>query len=98
PDVWWVKIEEKDTLKDSINLLRSYPDDAPPVRIVPYWTDISGLKFAVLLRELFADEASARRQLNNLPQAIANGGKILCSWDKDTVFYADPYAGVRGKD
>jgi len=90
-DVWWVKIEEKDTLKDSINLLRSYPDDAPPVRIVPYWTNLSGLKFAVLLRELFDDEASARRQLSNLPQAIANGGKILCSWDKDTIFYADPY-------
>ena len=90
-DVWWVKIEEKDTLKDSINLLRSYPDDAPPVRIVPYWTNLSGLKFAVLLRELFDDEASARRQLSNLPQAIANGGKILCSWDKDTVLFADPY-------
>jgi general secretion pathway protein A len=92
-DVWWVKIAEEDSLEKAISLLRSYPDDAPSVRIVPYWTSRSGLKFAVLLRELFYEEASARRQLNNLPQAIANGGKILCSWHKDTVFFADPYMG-----
>jgi len=94
-DIWWVKIEEKETLEESINLLRFYPKDAPPIRIVPYWSSLSGLKFAVLLRELFDDEASARTQLNNLPQAIANRGKILCSWDKDAVFFADPYTGVR---
>ena len=94
-DVWWVKIEEKGSLEESINLLRSYPKDAPPVRIVPYWTNLSGLKFAVLLRELFDDEASARRQLNNLPQAIANGGNILSEWDKDTVFFADPYTAEK---
>ena len=94
-DVWWVKIEEKGSLEESINLLRSYPKDAPPVRIVPYWTNLSGLKFAVLLKGIFFDEASARSMLNNLPQAIANGGNILSEWDKDTVFFADPYTAEK---
>ena len=95
-DIWWVKIDEKDTLKDSINLLRSYPDDAPSVRIVPYWSSRSGLKFAVLLRELFDDEASAGNRLKELSSTTVSEGKILCSWDKDTVFFADPYIGGKG--
>lgn len=90
-DIWWVKIEEKGSLEESINLLRSYPKDAPPVRIVPYWTNLSGLKFAVLLRELFDDEASAGHRLKELSSTTVLEGKILCSWDKDTVFFADPF-------
>jgi hypothetical protein len=94
-DVWWVKIAEEHSLEKAISLLRSYPDNALPIRLIPYWTSQSGLKFAVLLKGIF-DEDSARSMLNNLPQAIANGGKILCSWDKDTIFYADPYNGGKG--
>ena len=36
-EVWWVQVEEKDNLEAAINVLRSHPEDAPPIRIVPYW-------------------------------------------------------------
>ena len=90
-EVWWVNLDEKDSLDEAINILRAYPKNAPPIRIIPYWSSISGLKFAVLLREYFFDETSALAKLKKMPPSLATGGKVLSMWEKDIVFYADPY-------
>jgi hypothetical protein len=90
-EVWWVNLEVKDSLDEAINILRAYPKNAPPIRIIPYWSSISGLKFAVLLREYFFDETSALAKLKKMPPSLATGGKVLSMWEKDIVFYADPY-------
>jgi len=90
--VWWVKLAEKDRLDAAINALRKYPDKAPPIRIIPYWNRQLGLRFAILFKEYFYDETSAKNQLQKLPSELAPQGTILSRWDKDTVFYADPFA------
>ena len=90
--VWWVKLGEKDRLDDAINVLRKYPDQAPPIRIIPHWNNQTGLQFAVLLKEYFFDEISAKNQFQKLPAEFAVHGTILSQWDTDTVFYADPFA------
>jgi len=95
-DVWWVKIAEEDSLEKALSLLRSYPDNALPIRLIPHWTSQSGLKFAVLLKGIFFDEASAHSMLANLPHSIALNGNILSEWGKDTVFFADPYMVGKG--
>ncbi len=89
--VWWVKLAEKDRLDAAINILRTYPEEAPPIRIIPYWNSRLGLRFAVLLKEYFFDETSAQNQLRQLPSELNPQGTILPEWDKDTVFYADPF-------
>jgi len=89
--VWWVQLDEKNKLEAAINFLRAYPDDVPPVRIIPYWDRLLGLKFAILSRGCFFDEISAKNQLNALPSELTINGRIVAEWDKDTVFYADPY-------
>jgi len=47
---WWVKIAEKDSLQDALDLLRNYPDSAPPARLIPYWNPTTGMHFAVILK------------------------------------------------
>jgi len=89
--VWWVKLGEQDRLDAAINVLRKYPEEAPPIRIIPYWNSQLGLRFAVLLKEYFFDETSAKNQLRKLPSEFTPKGTILYRWDKDTVFYADPF-------
>ena len=37
------------------------------------------------------DDARIRQE--ELPKALASGSEILSGWDKDTVFFADPYFG-----
>ena len=90
-EVWWIKISEEDHLDSAIDRLRSYPKDAPPIRLVPYWNRQIGLKFAVILKDYFFDEASARNQLSKLPPLVSTKGEILSSWiEEDTVFFSDP--------
>ena len=88
---WWVQVDEKDRLEAAVNALRSYPDDIPPVRIIPYWNHVSGLKFALLVKECFFDETSAQNHLNALHLKAAAKGSVMSGWNEGTVFYADPY-------
>jgi len=90
-NAWWLEIGEKDNLEAAFNLIRSYPKDAPPVRLIPYWDNLLGLKFSVLLKEYFLVETFAINRLNDLPPRIALKGKILSKWDENTVFFANPF-------
>ncbi len=91
--VWWVQVEETEQLEAAVDVLRAYPKDAPAIRLIPYWNRLSDLKFAILLREYFVDEASALQQMDKLPPSLTSNRKVLSRWDKDTIFYADPYLG-----
>jgi general secretion pathway protein A len=91
-NVWWVKLKEKDRLEAAFNVLREYPDKAPPIRIIPCWSRKLGLEFVILLDEHFFDETSARNRLSKLPPGLVSEAGIFSKWDKDTVFYSDPFA------
>lgn len=89
-DTWWVQLSQKERLEDAIEALRSHPENAPPIRLIPYWKN-KELSFAILMREHFSDETAAAKRLKALPPAMAAGATILSSWDPETVFFADPY-------
>lgn len=88
---WWVKVDEKTILAEAIHALRSYPDAAPPVRLVPYWSPTKDIRFVLVLRNYFSDEDAARRQLSQLSTEIAPQGEVLAGWEEGIVFFADPY-------
>ena len=90
--VWWLKIGEKESLEEALALLRAYSGNSLPIRLIPCWNSRDGLKFAVIGWRYFFDEASARKQLNELPAATALDGEIFSAWDQETVFWSDPYA------
>ena len=89
--VWWIKVDETDTLEGAINILRKHPESSPGVRLIPYWNPSGGFKFAVVLGELFEDEKTARTQQEKLPGELSSGSTIFSQWDKKTVFFANPY-------
>jgi hypothetical protein len=89
--VWWIKVDETDTLEGAFDILRNHPASFPPVRLIPYWNPADGPKFAVVLGKLFKDEKSARSQQEQLPAKLSSGSTILSRWDKKTVFFANPY-------
>lgn len=88
--VWWVKIDERDTLEAAFNLLRKHPKNTPGVRLIPYWNPSDGTRFAVLLDKLFKDENTARNHLQQLPAALASNSTILSTWEKETVYFSKP--------
>ncbi len=88
---WWVKIAEKNSLQEALDLLRSYPESAPPARLIPYWNPEAGMRFAVTLKQLFTTPEAAQSQLRLLPGGLATSGMVVASWGEKSVFFADPY-------
>jgi general secretion pathway protein A len=89
--VWWVKIDDSDSLEAAFNLLRNHPDRFPGVRLIPYWNPSDGTRFAVLLDKLFKDETTARNHQQQLPAELASKSTVLSRWEKETVYFSNPY-------
>jgi len=89
--VWWVKITENDTLNEALELLRTYPESAPPARLIPRWNPTTGMRFALVLKQLFTTPEAAQAQLRLLPGDMAATGRVLSSWGEKNVFFSDPY-------
>ncbi len=89
--VWWVTIINTASLQEAFDMLRSYPESAPPVRMIPFWRPSSGTRFAVVLKQFFTNPETAQLQLNLLPPEYQAGGTLVSSWGEGTVLFADPY-------
>jgi hypothetical protein len=90
-NVWWVKIAEKGSLQEGFDLLRTYPDSAPPARLIPLWQPATGLRFVVILKQFFTNPDAAQFQLKLLPPSLPASVEVMGSWGEQTIFYADPY-------
>ncbi|UCE53678.1 MAG: AAA family ATPase, partial [Desulfobacterales bacterium] len=94
---WWVQVEQTNSLEEAFNYLRAYPEQAPPVRLIPYWTNQTGTKFALILKRFFSTKTAARSQLDQLPADLSSKGKIISLWNENTVFFADPFLSLKSK-
>jgi hypothetical protein len=88
---WWVTIMDTASLQEAFDVLRSYPESAPPVRLIPFWRPGGGTRFAVILKQLFTNPETAQLQLNLLPPEYKPAGRLVSSWGEGTVLFSDPY-------
>ena len=95
---WWVQVTETDSLPEAFDFLRSYPEQGPPVRLIPYWTSEAGMIFAVVMKEYFSNPVAATHQIEQLPLEYAMQGKVISLWNEDAVFFADPFLKRRKKN
>ena len=96
--IWWVQLTEADSLEKAFDFLRSYPEQGPPVRLIPYWTSEAGMIFAVVMKEYFSNPARATQQIDQLPLEFAAQGKVISLWNEDAVFFADPFLKRRKRN
>jgi len=89
--VWWVTIINTASLQEAFDMLRSYPESAPPVRMIPFWRPSSGTQFTVVLKQFFTNPETAQLQLSLLPPKYQPAGTLVSSWGEGTVLFADPY-------
>jgi hypothetical protein len=90
--VWWIKIDDRGSLEDAFNILRNQPGTYPEgMRLIPYWNPSNGIRFALVVDKLFRDENTARNHLQQLPKALSSNSTLLSRWEKQTVYFANPY-------
>lgn len=90
-ETWWVKIVEKKSLEEGVEALRGFPESGPPVRMIPVWRPQNGLRFLIILKQLFTTEAAAQSQLELLPSPYISTGLVQKTWGDPAVFFADPF-------
>ncbi len=91
--VWWVKVDETDQLEQAYNVLRDYPENTSDLRLIPHWTPAGGTRFSVVLKRLFNDEQTARDGLASIPAGFGLNSRVVSGWDRQSVYFADPYFG-----
>jgi general secretion pathway protein A len=91
--VWWVKFDETDQLEEAYNVLRNYPENASTMRLIPYWTPANGTQFSVVLNKLYNNEQTAHDELALMPARLLPSSEVISSWDRRSVYFADPYFG-----
>ena len=95
PDAWWIKVDEKDNLEAALNVLRARPDDAPALHLISYWHPETGTRFALVIKNVFSDKAAAQNHLENLSPEMFPTVEITSLWNKDSVYFSDPFLGKR---
>ena len=93
--VWWVKVDEKDSLEAAFNILRRLSDSLPAVSLIPHWNPTDGTKFALILSKAFRDERTAHSAMQKIAAGIPSNPKIMSFWEKGTVYFADPYLNLK---
>lgn len=88
--IYRLQVARKSDLKEAYSLVELYSPDLPAVQLIPYWNSREGLVFAVLLKEGFADEATALSAKVQLPPPFSSDAVIREQWDGDTIFFAHP--------
>ena len=85
----WIQLIEEDILEKAYRFMRVYRDSEFPIRMLPYWNNREGLRFAVIIKAIFIDKKAAEASLKKLPSIISSGAKIITKWDDDTVFFSN---------
>jgi type IV pilus assembly protein PilQ len=94
-NAFWIQVEADDDLSKAYRKLQYYRTVLPDIRMVPYWSDQAGLKFAIILKEVFFAEEPAREKQSALPESIRSGAELIAMGNRGTVFYADPFLSYK---
>jgi len=87
-DKIWVQIAQANRLEEAYRLFKDYPENQPPIRLIPAWNPREGLRFTIVLKESFDSSAAAEVALRSLPPSLAKGAGIMEKPDNDTVYFA----------
>ena len=61
--------------------------------LIPYWNPEAGMKFAVVLKQFYKHKTAAIAQVELLPTELSSSAMLASLWDKNTVYFADPFFG-----
>jgi general secretion pathway protein A len=86
---YWVRVASGSNLEEAYRLFEEHRSLFPALWFVPYWNSDEGLVFAVLMKDGFGDEDSARTAMGKLPAALSAGARVTAAnqWKADTVFF-----------
>lgn len=88
-----IVLEEHETLPAALQRRRELRREAEvPVRIVPHWTPVEGLRFLLTADTVFSGRQEAVDRAAALPERMAAGARIQSGWPEGTRIYSNVFA------
>jgi general secretion pathway protein A len=88
-----IVLEEHETLPAALQRRRELRREAEvPVRIVPHWTPVEGLRFLLTADTVFSGRQEAADRAAALPESWAAGARIQSGWPEGTRIYSNVFA------
>lgn len=86
---YWIGVFEHTAIEETHKRYRTLLRRQLPLRMVSYWTEMKGLRFAIIVKERFENEEAARQALQRLPGDSAAEAEIFAGWPEGTLFFGD---------
>lgn len=84
---YWVQVTVRKNLEEAYRIIENYPNNYPPVRLLPYKNNHEGTVFAILMKYSFNDETSAMNAISLLPPALNADAKVISKFEEGSVFF-----------
>lgn len=94
-DIWWLQLAEYDRLEAAMGQRRRLTGESVPVELIAHWTATEGLRFSVVLRELFYSPEAAQIALRRLPANQQIDGRVCALWQPQRLFFRNPFNFAR---
>jgi phage tail protein X len=85
----WIRLESYASLQKAWEALEAAPADGPKLRLVPWWSPADGLRFDMVVRGPFVQEAAAEALLRTLPPAEASQARVVRLDAEGAVYFTD---------
>jgi general secretion pathway protein A len=84
----WIVAGMDDSLEHGFETWRALRGTPAKVRILPFWTDQEGIRFALVLERGYADLGEAERDLPKRSRDLPDHELTVREWSEDTVFFS----------
>ena len=90
-DIWWLQLGEYNDLASAMAQRRRLTQEALPVELIAHWNASEGLRFTLVLRELFYSLDTAQIEAQRLPARLQLAGQPCELWQPHRVFFRNPF-------
>ncbi|MBU1172913.1 MAG: AAA family ATPase [Proteobacteria bacterium] len=91
PETYWVRVASFSSLGDAFGFVRSWPSDAPSIKMIPFFRGDTGFRVDVVLKKTFTSMSQAQDSLETVVFVPSSEKKLIQFKLKDSLFFADPF-------
>ncbi|GAB6094412.1 hypothetical protein JCM14469_06640 [Desulfatiferula olefinivorans] len=90
-DCFWVRVASFSTLAEAYEFVRSRPDGAAAVKMIPMFREDTGFEVPVVLKRVFTDRTAAETAREALAGQGGGDPQVMQFSLKDSRFFSDPF-------
>ncbi len=93
---YWIELYDAPSLPSAMHRLSVISETMViPLQLIPIWSPESGLRFPLIIKGYFDNEARASSYMRALPESLLKEARVVSGWPDQSRYFADPFEGGR---